>query len=326
MSEFKFKYLQKEDVLNSLSIREGEVKIGETCFYGNQLDVFSGKYVVVGVSEDIGPRANLGFCGATNAFSSFLTRFINLQSNRFFNGADVLMYGSVSISGFENTTLSELREGVSRLDDFLEAIIYSIFQKGFIPIVIGGGHNNAYPIIKSASRFYTVPLTILNCDPHADFRILEGRHSGNPFSQAFQEGYIDSYTVLGLHESYNSEDMYRRMEHAGVNFTFFESYIDDEANFKKDIASFCDSNVENYVGCELDLDAIKGMPSSAFTPSGFELEEVRFYVRQVARLKSVTYLHLPEGAPVTLKEEKIVGKALAYLVSDFIKTRNKSRF
>jgi formiminoglutamase len=61
------------------------------------------------------------------------------------------------------------------------------------------------------------------------------------------------------------------------------------------------------------------MPSSAFTPSGFSLNDARKYIHTIAKHKNISYLHLPEGAPSSVKEEKIVGKALAYLVSDFIK-------
>ena len=74
------------------------------------------------------------------------------------------------------------------------------------------------------------------------------------------------------------------------------------------------------LGVELDMDAIIDMPSSAFTPSGFSLEEARKYVIKCAKSKKAAYLHLPEAAPKNEREEAIVGKALAYLVSDFIKS------
>jgi formiminoglutamase len=43
------------------------------------------------------------------------------------------------------------------------------------------------------------------------------------------------------------------------------------------------------------------------------------YIRKMARNKKVGYLHLPEAAPKNEQDDKIVGKTLAYLVSDFIK-------
>ena len=47
-------------------------------------------------------------------------------------------------------------------------------------------------------------INILNIDAHADFRPLEGRHSGNGFSYAFREGFIKKYYAYGLHENYIS--------------------------------------------------------------------------------------------------------------------------
>jgi len=38
----------------------------------------------------------------------------------------------------------------------------------------------------------------------------------------------------------------------------------------------------------------------------------------VAKLNKVVYVHLPEGAPLNENEKLIVGKTLAYLVTDFI--------
>ena len=84
--------------------------------------------------------------------------------------------------------------------------------KGYIPIVIGGGHNNAYPIIKTISESFNQAIHVFNLDPHADCRALEGRHSGNSFSYAKEHGFIDQYTVFGLHKNYNSEFIYSYLE------------------------------------------------------------------------------------------------------------------
>ena len=57
-----------------------------------------------------------------------------------------------------------------------------------------------------------------------------------------------------------------------------------------------------------------------YSSSGITVEDARFYVQTVTGNTEVHYLHLPEGAPVhDPNGEIIVGKALAYLVADFIK-------
>ena len=67
------------------------------------------------------------------------------------------------------------------------------------------------------------------------------------------------------------------------------------------------------------MDAIAYMPSSAFSPSGWTLDQVRNYLIFAAQnSEKLAYLHLPEASPKNELDEKIVGKALAYLVRDFI--------
>lgn len=310
--------ISKQDVGVSTSIRDGEVKLGQVVKVFEDFDGFTGRYVIIGVREDVGPRANFGLQGARNGFDAFFKRFLNVQSNRFFSGDQVLMYGVVDFNVESGDTV-ELRNGVGDLDDLLNKHLIRIYSKGCVPILIGGGHNNAFPLMKSFFLATNNKLNVINCDPHADFRLLEGRHSGNSFSYAKELGFISRYSVLGLHQSYNSEEMLSRMESEGCFFTFFEDYLHGSRRLDSDIKEVLNKYGSDFVGVELDMDAIIGMPSSAFTPSGFLLEEARRYVTLCGGLSNAIYLHLPEGAPKNDVESSVVGKSLVYLVMDFMK-------
>lgn len=318
-SIFTFQESTKDMVLSCVSQREGEVKLGEKVAVYSDLENFTGKYVVLGVKEDVGPRANLGLSGSDAGYTCFLKRFLNMQSNSFFSGEEVLLLGEVLVNT-EITELDELRSGVAELDDLLVSLLVPIYEKGLIPVLIGGGHNNAYALIKACSMVQNKAIDVLNCDPHADFRALEGRHSGNSFSYAMQEGWLANYAVLGLHQQYNSQSMLDRLAEEECYVTFFEEYLTGQREFLVDVDDVLRQVSDVSLGVELDMDAIIGMPSSAFTPSGFSLEEARKYVIKCAKSKKAAYLHLPEAAPKNEREEAIVGKALAYLVSDFIKS------
>jgi formiminoglutamase len=319
---FYFEYFNSENLSQLFSVREGEEKLGQKVRVNSTPIDLNGKFVIIGVAEDIGPRANLGFAGAEAGFNAFITRFLNVQSNRFLNGSEIIVYGVVrSSETFSNSDLVELRNTVEQLDHLLEEVLQVVFSSGGIPIVIGGGHNNAYPIIKAYSHVNQKKIDVLNIDPHADFRKLEGRHSGNSFSYAMQEGALGKYTVLGLHQSYNSESMLQDLEKQGVDFTFFEDYIDDKELFYRDLFKFEDKQF----GLEIDMDTIKQMPSSAYTPSGFSVEEIRRALRFLANSSKVVYLHLPEAAPQNEREATFVGKVITYLVTDFIKKYSKTK-
>jgi formiminoglutamase len=316
-----FEALRGVDVNQLVASRDGEIKLGQCVKSYDDFDSFTGKYVVIGMEESVGPQANLGLSGAENGFKSFLSRFLNVQSNRFLEGGEVLVYGVLKVENAKNVDTN--RGLVEELDGLLVKHLEVIYQKGCIPILIGGGHNNAYPLIVAASNVFNSPINVINCDPHADYRLLEGRHSGNSFSYAKSEGKLGYYNVLGLHQSYNSEEMLVRMEKDGCDFTFFDDYLNGMGDLLFDVDRFLVKNDDCYYGVELDLDAIKGMPSSAYTFSGVSVEDARRYVVKLAKEKHVVYLHLPEGAPKDIREEVIVGKTLTYLVTDFIKNNKK---
>ena len=309
----------KDSILSYVSLRDGEVKLGEKVAVYSDLENFTGKYVVLGVKEDVGPRANLGLSGSDAGYACFLKRFLNMQSNSFLSGEEVLLMGEVRVN-LVIDELGALRKGVEELDDLLVSLLVPIYERGLVPILVGGGHNNAYSLIKACSLVQGAAINVVNCDPHADFRPLEGRHSGNSFSYAMQEGWLANYAVLGLHQQFNSQSMLERLVEKECYVTFFEEYLTGERDFIVDIEDVLRQISDVSLGVELDMDAIIDMPSSAFTPSGFSLEEARKYVIKCAKSKKAAYLHLPEAAPKNEHEEAIVGKALAYLVSDFVKS------
>lgn len=311
---FSFKAFDQTTIQSSVVTRDGEVKLGERI---STAITTSTKFAIIGVKEDIGPQSNLGNPGAKNGFDAFLIKFLNMQSNRFLNGEEIAILGTVEQqSVFENPL--DGRNKIEELDNILTEILIPIYQQDITPIIIGGGHNNAYPLIQSFAKAFNKKLDVINLDPHADCRALEGRHSGNPFSYAITNNFLNHYCVLGLHKAYNSEFIYEFLDKHHCTYTFFEDYIINSKQFEVDIQSIIIRSDEP-IGIELDMDSIAHMPSSAYTPSGISLEIARKYICKLASSKRKTaYLHLPEAAPLSQEDEKTTGKSLAYLVYDFI--------
>jgi formiminoglutamase len=80
---------------------------------------------------------------------------------------------------------------------------------------------------------------------------------------------------------------------------------------------------KHRIGIDVDMDCIANMPSSAFSPSGWSLDEVRAYLmRIIPQVEQLAYVHLPEAAPKNDLEYKLVGKALTYLVRDVVNKAN----
>src|SRR5690606_34608587 len=177
------------------------------------------RYVIFGIPEDVGVRANLGKGGSDSAWFSFLDAFLNIQSNDFLSGENILVAGHFDSNeeqklinvnaASEEEKITAYRFLVSKIDEEVEELVKIITQHNKIPVIIGGGHNNAYPAIKGAAKGLhkadLVPLAQINCinlDAHTDYRPKEGRHSGNPFRYADEDGYLNKYCVIGIHENY----------------------------------------------------------------------------------------------------------------------------
>jgi formiminoglutamase len=330
-------------VQSEIAFRPGEHKIGERMHYlepgetMKDLKKYAEKnihYALLGIPESIGVTANFGRCCTNDSWPAFLRFFLNFQSNRFFSGENILCLGHVdtqelnqaadSLDPAHPNFIARMRDLCSRLDDMVYPTIEAIIAAGIFPIIIGGGHNNAYPILKGTARALGAAhgINCINCDAHADMRALEGRHSGNGFSYAFKEGYLFRYLVFGLQEGYNSEAVFETFDrHEHISYIPFDPKRRLSIALKTAVSCFKDSELP--VGVELDLDSIKNMPSSSVTPSGFSVEEARIFISEIASEINTAYLHLAEGAPtVNTYEETKVGKTLAYLVADFIKSRD----
>jgi formiminoglutamase len=321
--------------------RKHETKIGEQCAYATsaeswekELNESPCRFVLLGIPEDIGVKANYGRGGAHTAWKPALESFLNQQSNAFLDGKSVFVLGHVfvddlmeSASALSTKTAKDieaLRKLVSELDGRVSDVIERIVKSGKIPVIVGGGHNNAYPIIKGCSKAKASAVNVINCDPHSDYRPLEGRHSGNGFSYAREENYLSRYSVFGLHEQYNTAQVLCDFSKQNSHL-FYTSYEDIFIRESKTFSGALDHNIgfvkDAACGVEIDLDAITNVPSSAKTSSGISPVQGRQYAYRCGRQLNALYFHIAEGAPVLshIKADNKTGKLIAYLITDFMK-------
>lgn len=342
-----FKFYAKEDILSLTKIRRFETKIGERIQFSKpNLDVAaairssSAAFVLIGIPEDIGVNANNGLGGADTNWESFLTAFLNMQSNDFLQGNEMLLLGRFDFGDIKyliETTaynseerLEAYRRAVIIIDEAVEQLIKAIVAEGKTPLVIGGGHNNAYPIIKAVSKglfksgkTILSQINVINLDAHSDYRPMEGRHSGNGFRYASEDGYLGKYAIVGLHESYTPQNVLMDIhEDPFIDYVTYEDiFLRERLNFTQAVSQAAAFTEDTYTGIELDLDCIENVLSSAVTPSGVQVLHARQYVSFLAQYSKVAYLHICEGATQLAdgRKDATTGKLIAYLVTDFIK-------
>nr|WP_294784580.1 formimidoylglutamase [uncultured Flavobacterium sp.] len=329
------------DLAKVTNHRSGEIKFGEKMIVippgadkFNFLKESEAKYALLGIPEDIGIRANFGRPGAASAWQAAIKSIANIQHNRFCKGSNIIILGQINVADemreVENLDFndiddrSKLSQLVEKIDKEVSHIIFNVIKAGKTPIIIGGGHNNAYGNIKGAALAKGKPVNAINFDAHSDFRILEGRHSGNGFSYAYEEGFLKKYFIFGLHENYTSKsvlDIIKKLEDRVRYNTYDSVNIRKEKDFDREMISALDFVKNDAFGIEIDLDAIPNIASSAMTISGFSVEELRRFVSFFAEHKNATYLHICEGAPDldNAPNNNLIGKLIGYLVTDFIK-------
>ncbi|QHI38878.1 Formimidoylglutamase [Kordia antarctica] len=324
-----------------ISKREGETKFGEkvkTLFSQEnlvaQLTKSKVKYVLFGIPEDIGILANRGKAGATTAWKAGLSALLNTQDNAFNKGKRVLILGHLDFSELLETAetfnpkaadyYKKLSTLVAKIDEEVSYLMFQIVSAGKIPIIIGGGHNNAYGNIKGTSLGKSKAINVVNFDAHTDFRSLEGRHSGNGFSYAFKQSFLDKYFMFGLHENYTSKKIFKTIHNQPerIQYNTFESIkIRQEQGFEFQLNRTLDFINDRPFGVEIDCDSIENVPSSAMTPSGFSANKARTFASFFGKQKNATYLHLCEAAPNPDDANELyrIGKLLSYLITDFMR-------
>jgi formiminoglutamase len=342
-----FKFYSKEDILSMTKVRRFETRMGERVKFlkpdiewPEVLKESETKYVILGIPEDFGVKANYGVGGTETAWQSFLTSFLNLQSNDYLTGENTLVLGHFDFGDIkfliENNAynpeekINAYRHALNIVDEEVENLLKVIASAKKIPIIIGGGHNNAYPIIKGVAKGLhkadLIPLSQINCinlDAHPDYSVAEGRHSGNGFRYAEEDGYLGKYCMVGLHENYISQNVLMDIHNNPfIDYISYEEiFIHERKNFIQAVAHATGFTEDSYTGIEIDLDCIENILSSAITPSGITPLLARKFVTFTAQDAKPAYLHICEGATQLAdgRKNETTGKLISYLVSDFIK-------
>lgn len=294
--------------------RENEKRFGDNLIVRSNSNTqwHKQKFHLLGIEECVGPLLNLGRPGAQNAFSAFMERFLTLQDNSFYNLQSIVFHGVIRPGNEINASVIE------ELDKCIINWTKEVVSSGGIPIVVGGGHNNALGLIAGVSQSLAQKIDVLNFDAHADLRLPDFRHSGNSFSYAFDKGYLDSYHLFGAHKAFNNAYIIDRLNALGSQVFWLDDGLNSDASLKQIFQSFLAQVPVNSIGIEIDMDVIANMPSSALSPEGFSLNDVRSFLVQTRSAKNVLYYNFTEAAPNSVEERILVGKALAYLVSDII--------
>ena len=347
-----FHYYTKQEILEQIRLRKYETKLGERVHVvppsaANDWDMssiadLSAKYVCFGIPESIGVMGNYGSKGVENTWFHFVRSFLNLQSTDHCNGDEIILAGYFDFSSIakmidENSFSSEERIDACRhavaniIDEEVESFVKLIVAAGKIPIIIGGGHNNAYPIIKGTAKalyksgvIKKQSVNAFNLDANANYRIMEGRHSGNAFRYAMEEGYLNRYAIVGLQENENPQSMMDDV-YSNVNIqyhTYEEIFVEERLNFVQSLAQSFSFLDDDYMALELDLDVISHGASGGQNPSGITINEARQFIMFSGHYPDICSLHICGGVTDHVRgDSNQLARLISFLVTDFVKSR-----
>lgn len=313
---------------SSFFSRPGETRWGDVL---SNRQPGEGKFIFVGVAEDIGIRANGGRPGAAltplAVFQSLALIPVNKRGNNAQIDAGWLWVNVEDLQAKADhlhypQDVTALRDLVARVDERVKAALLPLFLSGQVPIVVGGGHNNAFPLLCAVKEALGRPLHVINLDPHPDCRTLEGRHSGNGFSYAHAAGALEKYFVMGLSEYGTNQSSLDMLEQTpGWSFATYESFaIRGETTREHARTQAFDHMQSEPFGLELCADGIAHCPSSAETSMGSDWPFVAQMAYQAGQTGYCAYVHLAEASIglCPLSQRSSLARAVAYTGIQFI--------
>ncbi|MCS7229635.1 MAG: formimidoylglutamase [Candidatus Kryptonium sp.] len=226
---------------------------------------------ILGVPQDEGVKRNKGRPGASKAPNEFRKYFYRLTPFNFkfkkqITELKIFDLGNLKTDG----TLEDIHERLS-------FVVEELIKNGITPIIIGGGHDIAFPnYIGFARNYITNKKAVINIDTHLDVRKAELRNSGTPFRQILElEIKPDAIFEIGIQDFANSIYHFNYALENGVRIFTLQDVREKGIDFiLNDLKNELN---EHFIHLSFDMDAVRNSDApgvSATYPDGLAAEEV----------------------------------------------------
>ena len=162
----------------------------------------------IGYASDLGVRQNLGRPGAAEGPARLRERMSPFPA---IDGVTLIDCGNIAAGA----TVLETQEALAQA-------VETIVRAGALPLVLGGGHDQAFGHFLGVARATGTPPACINFDAHLDLRPLTdaGPNSGTPYTQAAEwckaNGGTLRYLALGIQRAGNTSLLFARAEVIGA--------------------------------------------------------------------------------------------------------------
>jgi formiminoglutamase len=205
----------------------------------------------------------------------------------------------------------------------LAEAVAALKNKGYLPLVIGGGHETAYGhysgLVKSGGEF----PAILNWDAHLDMREAEVPTSGTPFRQAAtlaaEKRMPFRYLCAGLRPEANTRGLREEAAALGVQWIFSDALNRQDREAETQLASFLEEDGPLYLTIDMDVfEASRAPGVSAPGVMGLVPERILpFLARAVSsgRLAGIDFTELNPSRDIDGRTASLAA-ALAWRILD----------
>ncbi len=262
---------------------------------------------IVGFKSDEGVKRNKGRPGAYGGPDAFRKKLGSLS----FHGSekiDIYDFGNICVDD------GDLEKGQQALAD----ILFTLRSNGFIPFVIGGGHEVSWGHYQGLAKAgLAESLQIINFDAHFDLRPKDKKgmgSSGTPFKQISdycKDKLVDfNYSCYGIQEISNHGGLFETAHNLNVDYILAEEFATDTSKLmtqiKKDIAKL-DSI---YMTVCLDVFADYVAPGvSARSPLGLIPAQVLPLIKYIVQSGKLAAFDIAELSPAYDVDDKTASLA-----------------
>lgn len=256
------------------------------------------RFAFLGFCCDEGIRRNQGRPGASKGPSVIRQAMSNLPC-RF--AQDVRLYDAGDIT-CEDGNLAASQAALAQAVD-------KVLSRGCFPIILGGGHEVALGHYKGHDLYYrkrNLPpdIGIINFDAHFDIRPLPlTGSSGTMFRQIAEYCEANNakfrYMVLGIQESGNTIDLFKRADAMGVSYLLEKdmAHLRDYDVFEK-LDEFIRQTEHVYITVCADVFSAAFAPGVSSTQAvGMNPEHMLNYLKHIIRSGKVIGFDIAEVSP-----------------------------
>ncbi len=276
---------------------------------------------IIGVPTDEGVKRNGGRVGAKDGPDAIRAEFY--KKTPFVIGKDASP-SAVPVFDFGNVKIGKtLEETHTRLSETVQTLAAA----GIVPIVLGGGHDIAYPNFVGFSSGKR-NVGVINIDTHLDYRKpIPKRNSGTSFRQMLDHpsSALNAMNLVevGIQSFANAADHYSELVERGATVFSLRDVRAEGVAKTLDLAyELATASVDSlYMSFDLDVVHSTDAPGvSAPLPTGFTAEEfltAALFAGKRRKTKLIDIVEMNPKYDVDGRTAKLAALAMMYFLTGF---------